>query len=297
MKKIILTIVLILFLMPMQANAAQKTAEQKSDIVAVKQIKAVLDEYVKYENGKDLEGIKRLHADDYMTVDAMPKKVYIDIIDKTWKKYDDIKQELKIKNIDVKGEYATVEVTEYLTGTTTETVDNKNVTGTLTSVSNIVYYMKKEKNQWKFLSDYIVDEQTTLAFEKAKNLNINFTTPGRVLAGKEYVATFNVHGIPKDSFVVATIGQEKIIYPHKNAEEVYRKVPQDGILERVFKSNKDNLNEYIVVTYCITKPVLTKSKQIETLLTGVGYIINRVNVVPENKFITISEDGEKEKKI
>ena len=297
MKKIILTILFILLLMPIQADAAQKNSNQKAIAADIKAIKNVLYEYVQYENSKDLEGIKKLHADDYMTVDAMPKKVYIDIVDKTWQKYDDIKQNIKIKNIDVKGDYAIVEVTEYLDGTTTEMIDEKNVEGTLTSVSNIVYYMQKVKNKWKFVSDYVVDEQTTLAFEKAKNLDIKFTSPARVLAGKDYVATFNVQGIPKDSFVVATIGQEKIIYPHKNAEEVYRKVPQDGILERVFKSNKDNLNEYIVVTYCITKPVLTKTKQIETLLTGVGYIINRVNVVPENKFITITENDKKEAKI
>ena len=42
--------------------------------------------------------------------------------------------------------------------------------------------------------------------------------------------------------------------------------------------------------------MLTKDKQVETLLTGVGYIINRVNVVPENKFITVENNGEKEKK-
>jgi len=296
MKKFILTIIFILFLIP-QASAAQKTLEQQSNALAVKEIKAVLNEYVQYENSKNMEGIKRLHADDYMTVDAMPKKVYLDIIDKTWKKYTNINQELKIKNIEVKGNYAIAEVTEILKGTTSEKIDDKTVEGKLTSTSNIVYYMRKTQNQWKFVSDYVVDEQTVLAFEKAKELNIEFTSPTRVLAGQEYVATFNVQGIPRDSFVVATIGQEKIIYPHKNAEEVYRKVPQDGILERVFKSNKDNLNEYIVVTYCITKPILTKTKQIETLLTGVGYIINRVNVVPENKFITIKENGEKEKKI
>ncbi|MBR1908165.1 hypothetical protein IJ818_04430 [bacterium] len=296
MKRFILTIIFILFLIP-QADAAQKTLEQQSNTLAVKEIRAVLNEYVQYENSKNMEGIKRLHADDYMTVDAMPKKVYVDIIDKTWKKYTNIKQELKIKNIEVNGNYAIAEVTEILKGSTSELIDDKTVEGTLTSVSNIVYYMRKTQNQWKFVSDYVVDEQTVLAFEKAKELNIEFTAPSRVLAGKEYVATFNVQGIPKDSFVVATIGQEKIIYPHKNAEEVYRKVPQDGILERVFKSNQDNLNEYIVVTYCITKPVLTKTKQIETLLTGVGYIINRVNVVPENKFITVSENGKKETKI
>ena len=297
MKKLILTIAFILFLIPSYADASTKTVDNKVDVKAVKEIKAVLNEYVQYENDKNLDGIKKLHTDNYMTVDAMPKKVYLDILDKTWKKYDNINQELKVKNIEVNGNYAIVEVTETLRGTTSEVIDEKTVKGELTSVSNIVYYMQKAQNKWKFLSDYVIDEQTVLAFEKAKDLDIIFTAPNRVLAGSEYVASFNVKGVPKDSFVVATIGQEKIIYPHKNAEEVYRKVAPDGILERVFKSNKDNLNEYVVVTYCITKPVLTKNKQIETLLTGVGYIINRVNVVPENKFITITENDKKEAKI
>ena len=267
-----------------------------SQQTVVKEIKAMLNEYVKYENEQNLDGIKSLHTEDYITVDAMPKKVYLDIVNKTWKKYNNITHKINIKNIEVNGDYAVAEVEEILLGTTTEKIDDKSVTGDLKSVSNVIYYLTHTGNTWKFVSDYVVDEQTVLAFEKAKDLNIKFYAPNRILANKDYVVTFNVQGVPRDSFVIATIGQEKIIYPHKNAEEVYRKVPQDGILERVFKSNKDNLNEYVVATYCITKPMLTKDKQVETLLTGVGYIINRVNVVPENKFITVTDDGEKEKK-
>ena len=295
MKKIILTIAFILFLAP-TVMAKFIAPEQQSQTAAIKEVKAVLNEYVKYENAQDLDGIKNLHSDDYITIDAMPKKVYLDIINKTWKKYSDVKHQMNIKNVQINGNYAIAEVEEILSGTTTEQIDDKSVTGDLKSVSNVVYYLEHTRGSWKFASDYVVDEQTVLAFEKAKDLDIKFYAPNRILANKDYVVTFNVKGVPRDSFVIATIGQEKIIYPHKNAEEVYRKVPQDGILERVFKSNKDNLNEYVVATYCITKPVLTKDKQVETLLTGVGYIINRVNVVPENKFITVKDNGEKEKK-
>ena len=94
MKKIILTIIFILFLAP-TVNAKVVTGQQ----TALKEVRAVLNEYVKYENEQNIDGIKSLHADEYITVDAMPKKVYIDIVNKTWKKYSDIKHQLKLTAI------------------------------------------------------------------------------------------------------------------------------------------------------------------------------------------------------
>ena len=200
MKKIILTIIFILFLAP-TVNAKVVTGQQ----TALKEVKAVLNEYVKYENEQNIDGIKSLHADEYITVDAMPKKVYIDIVNKTWKKYSDIKHQMNIKNIEINGNYAIAEVEEILTGTTTEKIDDKAVMGDLKSVSNVVYYLEHTRGSWKFVSDYVVDEQTVLSFEKAKDLDIKFYAPNRILANKDYVVTFNVQGVPRDSFVIATI--------------------------------------------------------------------------------------------
>ena len=201
MKKIILTIAFILFLAP-TVMAKSVAPEQQSQTVAIKEVKAVLNEYVKYENAQDLDGIKNLHSDDYITIDAMPKKVYLDIINKTWKKYSDVKHQMNIKNVQINGNYAIAEVEEILSGTTTEQIDDKSVTGDLKSVSNVVYYLEHTRGSWKFASDYVVDEQTVLAFEKAKDLDIKFYAPNRILANKDYVVTFNVKGVPRDSFAI-----------------------------------------------------------------------------------------------
>lgn len=266
--------------------------QYKSD---VKEIKSLLKQYVKYENDKNVDGLNSLYVDDYLTGDAMPKSVYMDIINKTWSKYLLMEHSLEVQKIDINGDFATVVADEVIRGQSEENIEGKIIKGELKSLSSVVYHLEKVQNTWKFVSDYVINEQTVLIFEDAKLLEVKFFSPSRVLQNKDYVATLNIKCIPKNYFVIATIGQEKIIYPHQNAEEVYRKIPANGVLERVFKANKDNLNEYVVATYCLTKPKVTKANKIEPVLMGVGYVINRVNIVPENKFITVKEDGEKEK--
>ena len=56
MKKIILTIAFILFLAP-TVMAKSVAPEQQSQAVAIKEVKAVLNEYVKYENAQDLRAV------------------------------------------------------------------------------------------------------------------------------------------------------------------------------------------------------------------------------------------------
>ena len=56
-------------------------------------------------------------------------------------------------------------------------------------------------------------------------------------------------------------------------------MPEDNILERIFTSNNDNVNEYIVASIGLTKTSLTPSS-LNLSLMGFGYTIRRVNVIP-----------------
>ena len=98
-------------------------------------------------------------------------------------------------------------------------------------------------------------------------------------------------------FVIASIGQEKITYPQVNSEEVFRKLPESGILERVFKSNKDNFNEYTVASLGITRAKVVEKnskKEIKLVITGLGYIITRTNVIPQKDFSKVKTNEQKE---
>ena len=66
---------------------------------------------------------------------------------------------------------------------------------------------------------------------------------------------------------------------------------EDNILERIFRSNTDNVNEYIVASIGLTRADVT-DLSIKLSLTGFGYTIKRVNVIPQNKYITLKEEPE-----
>ena len=69
----------------------------------------------------------------------------------------------------------------------------------------------------------------------------------------------------------------KIELAQKQTEEVYRAMPEDNILERLFISNNKNANEYVVASLGLTKPTMC-DLSVNFNLTGFGYVIKRVNV-------------------
>ena len=87
---------------------------------------------------------------------------------------------------------------------------------------------------------------------------------------------------PEDTIAIASIASDKVEYPQKQAKEVFRKLPDDNILERLFISNSDNVNEYIVASIGLTKADVS-DLSIKLSLTGFGYQIIRVNVLPEKQ--------------
>ena len=92
---------------------------------------------------------------------------------------------------------------------------------------------------------------------------------------------------------IASIGQEKITYPQINAEEVFRKLPKDGMLERVFKANKNNFNEYTVASVGITRANVAKNNEIKLMVTGLGYVITRTNIIPTKDFSKVKQNDTK----
>jgi hypothetical protein len=79
------------------------------------------------------------------------------------------------------------------------------------------------------------------------------------------------------------------------AEEVFRKLPDDGALERVFKSNDKNINEYAVASFGITKARIINQSELKILVTGLGFAMSRVNVIPKNEFIKVADIEKQEK--
>lgn len=259
----------------------------------IDEVKKTLCNHLKYSNSYNLEGLKALYADSYVNTDGLNKDLYFDLIKKTWESYPDIKYKIEIKNITIDNNTAIVQVDEVATATTASKSGVVAEKGLLESSSGSIYYLEKTNSGWLITSDYIVYEKTFLRYGSAKQMQVDLLAPVHILANTQYTATLEIVP-PKSSLVIASIGRENITYPQTVAEEVFRKLPDDGILERVFKANDKNINEYAVASFGITKAEILNGTEIKIYVTGLGFVMSRINVVPRNDFVKVV-DNEKAK--
>lgn len=247
--------------------------------------------HIKYSNNYEFENLKNLYASTYINADGLNRDIYFDLVKKTWESYPDIKYRMEIKNIEINDNMAVVQIHEIANATTGTMSGTVNQKGCLESISDSVYYLERINNQWLVTSDYILFEKTSLKYGEANTLEINLSSPIQIPANTPYTTTLKIK-TPKDSFVIASIGHENITYPQSIAEEVFRKLPEDGILERMTTSNNKNLNEYAVASFGITKAEIKNGREIKIYVTGLGFLMNRVNVIPKKEDVKVAKNGE-----
>lgn len=283
------------------ANAQNFFAQKRAEIQrmkeynsTVKDIKSVITRQEKYSNKFQLEELSSLYAGDFVNADGFNKEVYFKLIKDTWKTYPDISYTTKIKNIEFSGNYATVEVDETAVATSKDEVGDLVAIGELYSTADSIYYLEKIGSKWLISSEKVLKETSSLKYGDARYTNIELSSPTQIKSGLSYTATLKVDA-PSDSVVVASINQEEITYPQKTRDEVFRKMPEDNILERVFVANKNNINEYTVASVGITKSEIYDSTKVRVYMGGLAFIMTRVNVVPENNFIKLEDENGKAK--
>ncbi len=248
---------------------------------------SLLNSQIKYANKLNFEKFISTYDTEYKNGDGYDLEVYSRLVKDLWQNYDNIKYGIKIKSIEFEPNgIAKVEVIE------TSRADipvTKKMTGVLNSEANSIYYLKKINGKWKVTSDKILDEVTSMLYGEAANLDIKLTAPKEVTSGYEYTASLEF-APPKDTFAIASIARDKVEYPQKQPKEVFRKLPEDNILERLFIANSDGANEYVVASIGLTKADI-KDLSIKLSLTGFGYQIIRVNVV--NKELSEANNDQK----
>lgn len=234
--------------------------------------------HAKFSNEYKFSRLKDLYASNYYNADGFNKESYFDLIKKTWDNYPGIKYKMEIADINIDGNYAAVYLKESACAQTTSTGGPIKDKGYLQSNSNTFYFLEKIANQWKITSDNIVSEKTYLTYGSARYSLFNLNAPSEVPTNTEYTATLSIKP-PSDTIVLASIGREKITYPQVQAEEIFRRLPECGILERMFVSNDENLNEFAVASFGIAKLDFDKGSNIKINITGMGFAMSRVNVV------------------
>lgn len=310
MKRLLLTLIALLILAPASYCAqaeidtitlltqkgffATSSSSQSISTNPYVELRKSLCAHLKYANSYNLDGLKTLYADNYINADGLNKDIYFDLIKKTWESYPDIKYSMEIKNLEISTNTATAQVVERAIASTSAKSGIIHERGILESTSNSVYYFEKINNKWLITSDHIISEKTMLRYGVANDVRINLIAPNQIPANTEYTAALDIQA-PKDSLVIASIGKENITYPQVLAEEIFRKLPDDGVLERVFKSNNKNINEYAVASFGITKAKIINQSELKIFVTGLGFVMTRVNVIPKNEFVKVAEVKKEEK--
>ncbi len=298
MKRVILSIVLSLIFssiqLPSEAgfiNEYRAGISQNREIKNTREsIKNVLDRQDKYTNDHDIEKLSELYADNFVNSDGFNKKVYFDLIQKTWESYPSIMYETKIQSISVDGDFATVQAYETSSATTLEQTENIEAYGELRSYANTIYYLKKAGDKWHIIAENILSEKSQLKYGDARFIKMNLKAPEIINAGDEYTAVLEME-LTDDESAVATIDRQQIIHPLKEADEAFRQLSDENILERVFVANKLNINEYATASIGIAKAETYDKTRTRVYLSGIAFLMTRVNVIPENKYIMVEDNN------
>lgn len=270
MKKILFTLGLVIILganLPVEANSF-------TDKFAVRNTIKTQDKYTKKY---DLNGLSTLYAENFKNSDGLDKKSYFKLITDSWKTYPDITYKTKIKKISITDDNASVEVDETASSYTIQLEKDVNIYGKLSSKSNGIYYLKKIDNKWQFTGEKVLNEHSILKYGEAKFIDMSLEAPKTVKAGEYYTASLKVN-TTDDTIVIASINRDKVTSSQTKPDEVYRKLPEDKILERMFTANKDGNNEYAIASVGLSQSRITSSNNLQVYMTGIAILMTRVNV-------------------
>ena len=269
--------------------AAEQAKYEKDCKKEIRELFAKQDDYAKKY---DLKALKTLYSNSFVDNDGYNKDVYFSLVKDTWNTYKDITYTTEITNIQLNGDYATVETTETAMATSDDI--NKAIFGELNSTSKCIYHLQRFSNKWEIIGETVLEEVSELKYGDARYAKISLEAPRMVGSGQEYTATLKVD-LPTNNIIVASINQEKIVNPAKKPQEVYRKVNESGTLARVFNANTDNVNEYTVASVGITTVDAPFGGPARVHMSGLAFVMTRVNVVPKNNFARVDEPEGKDK--
>ena len=287
MKKVILS-VLLSVLLAQASFAGIKFPDSGFFNNDIRGVRSLLNSQIKYANKNNFDKFIATYDTNYQNGDGYDLDIYSKLVKELWENYDNIKYSIKIK--DIKFEEDGTAAVSLIETSMADIPVTKKMSGVLKSEADSVYYLKKINGKWKVVSDKINDEVTSMLYGDAIDLDIKLTAPHEVTPGYEYTASLEFDP-PRDTFAIASIAKDKVEYPQKQAKEVFRKLPEDHILERLFIANSDNANEYVIASIGLTKADI-KDMSIKLSLTGFGYQIIRVNVVdkPEKEELKDNKD-------
>lgn len=245
------------------------------------EVRALLKNHTKAMKKHDVEKIKTFYDVSYKSTDGFNLEEMEKMLTKTYSTYSNIKYKVKIKSIDVKDSSALAQICDSSRAVIyPDTIEKlkKEKSGRLDGKSIYNVYLKKINNEWKIIKDDILMEETTLKFGVAKNIDMNIETPISIKNGQEYDLSLKIDK-PKNLYALGSISREEIVYPPVDYQEKYRRISQDGELERIVKANDKNLDEYAVASVGFTKISLNEEQtKARIQVLGMAYLMKRINM-------------------
>lgn len=278
--------------------------QKKEDI---KEIKKVISLLTKYSNEHDSEKLATLYDKKYRSYDGFNYDTLLKMLNDTFDSYENLSYKSDLRSINLYGDKAVVnlvDTTEAVISSKSRKMNLKKVppeidlrTGYLEGVCNYAIYLQKINDEWKIIGDNIISEVTAVKYGAARKYPMEFTAPLDVPKDSEYCLTLKMP-VKKGVSIAASLAKEKIMYPSIEPEDVFRKVPKDGILERVVRSNKEGYNEYAIASVGITNTTISPDFSSLTIsMSGLAFLMQRVNLFDDvNPVSEVKEDKEQDSK-
>ena len=243
------------------------------------QIRDFFKKYNRYSAKNRIDKLKEMYTDDYVNNDGFNKNIVFEMMEMASSAYKEVSYTTEIEKIEIDGNYAVVVAKEIASGETEKVLDKINDTGSINSEIRFVDYMKKEGNNWKISATEVIFEKVVLAYGEAKSLPVDISAPNCVPAGSNYDVSLKIT-VPENMFLVASIANDKIVFPQEQTSDVFRAVKNDE-LARILKANKTNNNEYATASLALTRAKVEPSSVVLNM-TGMAFVMKRVNVLSIN---------------
>lgn len=281
----ILSVLIISALTLPEAQAGKNSTESYKQYKAraEKDIRNILIKQVELSDKKDFEKLQTFYSEDYRNSDAFDKNTTFALVRDNFEIYPDLKISVKINNVDINGKYAVADVLEYAqkNGLERDDIESK---GKLRAEARTLYYLENINGKWLITAEQSIYENNIVTFGEAEHADLKLIAPMIVPAGSQYNAEMKINNLPKSALVMGSISKSEAVYPVPQEEDNpddYR-VFEETSLERIFTANKDNIDEYISGTLGITRSKPLPNGDFKLYISGVAFIMTKVNVIPEN---------------
>ncbi len=298
-KRFILTLIFSLALAGLQTEPAQAgfVGSYKARISANREfkntqqeIKEIFVKQDKFTNAHDLDKLSDLYDESFVNNDGFDKKLYFKLIKDTWETYPEIQYDTVIRDIQIDGDYASVQTFETALAVTHEQSEKVDAYGELRSNANSIYYLKKSGKKWQIVSEQVLSEKSQLKYGDARFIKMDLNAPRVINAGEEYSAELSI-ALADDESGIASIDKQLVIHPLDKPEEAFRAIGADSELERIFTANKKNINEYATASIGIAKSEPYDENHSKVYMSGIAFLMSRVNVIPQNNFIKEEDEN------